>query len=67
MSDESRVYASRKFLLAAWVVLTAIPLLYMKLITGELYFDIVVFTLGIYLTGNVAQDIGGKIVDKLLK
>lgn len=66
-SNDSGKYASRKFMLATWVILAAAPMLYFKLITGQLYFDIVVYTLGIYLTGNVTQDVGTKIVDKLLK
>lgn len=66
-NNDSSKYASRKFMLATWVILAAAPMLYFKLVTGQLYFDIVVYTLGLYLTGNVAQDVGTKIVDKLLK
>jgi cell division protein FtsW (lipid II flippase) len=54
MTDESK-YSSRKFILAAFVVICALALLVAKLIDPSTYMTLTGSTLGLYYTGNVAQ------------
>lgn len=48
-------YASRKFLLALLVVLSATGLVAFHLIADGVYSAVVIATVGAYIAGNVAQ------------
>lgn len=48
-------YASRKFLLALLVVLSATGLVGLHLIADGVYSAVVIATVGAYIAGNVAQ------------
>lgn len=48
-------YASRKFLLALLVVLSATGLVALHLISDGVYSAVVIATVTAYITGNVAQ------------
>lgn len=48
-------YMSRKFMLATFVILAAVPLLVMGYLDKSGYITITGSTLGLYFTGNVVQ------------
>lgn len=54
MTEDSK-FLSRKFMLAAFVVLMAVPLLMLKFIDPTTYVTITGSTLALYFTGNVVQ------------
>ncbi|RZL86578.1 MAG: hypothetical protein EOP82_29435 [Variovorax sp.] len=59
---ESR-YASRKWILAAVVVVAAIALRISDLLSEALSIDLLKWTLGLYFTANVAQRVGAYAAD----
>lgn len=50
-------YLSRKFILAAFVILSSVPLLIFDLLPVTSYTTLVITTLGLYFTGNVAATV----------
>lgn len=50
-------YLSRKFILAVFVIVSSVPLLIFKLLPVTSYTTLVITTLGLYFTGNVAATI----------
>lgn len=55
MIDENK-YMSRKFGLAVFAFLSALPLILFNYITGAEYVTLNSIILGLYFTGNVASD-----------
>jgi hypothetical protein len=53
---DDRKYMSRKFGMACFVLLSAIPLLTLNYITAGDYVNLNSITLGLYFTGSVAAD-----------
>lgn len=56
---EDNKFSSRKFILATFVILVSIPLLYFKMIDQGTYLSLTGSALALYFTGNVAQKIAG--------
>jgi MFS-type transporter involved in bile tolerance (Atg22 family) len=50
-------YLSRKFILAVFVIISSISLLIFNLLPVTSYTTLVVTTLGLYYTGNVASSV----------
>jgi hypothetical protein len=50
-------YMSRKFILAAFLIVTAVPLLVWKVMTPEQYIEYMKWTLGLYMAGNVGTKV----------
>lgn len=54
-------YASRKFILAAFVLLAALCLLVFKVIDQETWASLTTWVLGLYFTGNVGSYLVSKV------
>ncbi len=50
-------YLSRKFILAAFVIVAAVPLLIYNILPAAFFNPLVMTTLGLYFTGNVAATV----------
>lgn len=55
--DDSR-FASRKFILTAFAVLSPIALVMTHHIDATIYADITKWVIGLYFTGNVVEKLG---------
>lgn len=50
-------YLSRKFILAAFVIVSSVPLLIFNVLPVAFYSPLIMTTLGLYFTGNVAATV----------
>lgn len=67
MTSDSR-FLSRKFQLAAYILVLAAPvLLYLELITADHWVDVTKWVFGLYCTGNVAAGAATAVAKQVVK
>lgn len=58
MNEDPIKYGSRKFILTSILMVSSIPLVVFDIISQQIFQNIELYSLVIYITGNVAQKFG---------